>query len=370
MIKLVSSHELSLLCELEKCIILVTDDFAGHRLDWLNEFNSKVAECGLKLFVITLDLNRVDSRFYERNGGPIFCSDFSNRSQVIKFIDSNFNCFQTVAFWDAELWIKELLKLRFHSQLLFMRPYVSDLSLKASISFILKLCSMFYFKYVRGHSLGLLAVPLNRRLFFNKDQVSDELILGKFHVPSSRTNLNRINPTIPKSMLTIIVPGYISMRKNPFLVIEVGKRLASTTDLIFRIIFQGKVDKEIERRLKSQAFDWLSVNDEYATLEDFLEVIDQSTIVLLPYSNRGSSGIVLQAQYLGKRVILSKNRLWSNEARSSKESIVLSRLSVNSITKSILDICNSPESHRNSDEKLRETFTAFKFLMGQGDVRK
>lgn len=368
MIKLISSDELSFRCMKEKCVILITDDFVGHRLDWLNEFNSKVSECGLILIVITLDMNRIDSRFSERKGGPVFCNEFSSRSEVIKFLDSRIDSSQTVSFWDAELWIKELSKLKFRSQLLFMRPYASDLSLRAIVNFMLKMSSMFYFKYVRGHSIGLLAVPLNRRIFFDRNQVYDELLLGKYHISKAKTNLNRLKTTVPKLVHTIIVPGYISMRKNPFLIVEVGKKLASTSDFNFRIIFQGQLDKEIECKLKSQSLDWLFVNDEYTTLENFLEAIHQSTIVLLPYSNRGSSGIVLQAQYLGKRVILSKNRLWKNVAKRSGESIILTKLSINEITQSILNACGNREIPSNLIENDFEKGTAFSFLMGHSNV--
>ena len=365
MIHLVDSEELNNLLKDSNHIVLVTDNFVGHRLDWLFEFSDEVAKCHKKLIVIALDASRLGEIDLNAFHDIIVCANFQSRIKIIEFLNQLKCTDLTFSFWDSDLWLKELLKLNHNSQLLLLRPYVSSFSFRAVLNFNVKIALIAILKFGKGQNIGLLSTPCSRRLLFRRNQVYDQLILGDFKPEPFQTPNAEEFTKGREQVTTILVPGYISDRKNPFLVVEAGNWLSVNSDLDFRIIFFGQVDPTIASELKSHGHEWLSVVDKYSNLNEFLFAINNSSVILLPYSNRGSSGIVLQALYLRKTIILAKSSLWQPLSRLSGGQVVLTRLRMHNLVNSILAASKTSETHQMGFRPDLNRVTVFDFLLGR-----
>jgi hypothetical protein len=121
----------------------------------------------------------------------------------------------------------------------------------------------------------------------------------------------------------ILVPGYISSRKNPHWIVEACELLRSQGYGNFTLAFDGIIASDQIDYLMSKKSDWLSVHDGYKTLENFKASLRDAHLVLLPYNNRGSSGIVIHSLLMGNYVAISKSRAWKNLSRTSRGKLKL-----------------------------------------------
>jgi hypothetical protein len=59
-------------------------------------------------------------------------------------------------------------------------------------------------------------------------------------------------------------------------------------------------------------FDFISITNQYLKSNEYWENLHGADLVLLPYTNRGSSGIAIQSVGIGTRILIPSFRLWSN----------------------------------------------------------
>ena len=78
--------------------------------------------------------------------------------------------------------------------------------------------------------------------------------------------------------------------------------------------------------------------------DDYLKTLQSAFLIVLPYANRGSSGIALECLALGKRVVLPKDRIWLEASKISGGMLRLVDLNVKSLVKAILDLSVQEES--------------------------
>jgi glycosyltransferase involved in cell wall biosynthesis len=216
---------------------------------------------------------------------------------------------------------------------LFMRPYRTTSSILSFMRYVLKIIAILILKLYSNHSIGLLSIPQDRHFLLKKNWINDEILL--------QIDIDAKKPRSSSGTFQILVPGYISARKNPGWIVEACEMLRNQGYKDFILEFAGSIDSDQLEFLQEKRCDWLIINDGYKTEEEFLRLLSQANLVLLPYENQGSSGVVIHSLLLGNYVAIRKSRGWENLAKSSSGKLKLMEHSIEGIyatTKNILDL--------------------------------
>jgi glycosyltransferase involved in cell wall biosynthesis len=125
----------------------------------------------------------------------------------------------------------------------------------------------------------------------------------------------------------VLVPGFISMRKNPSLIIEVCATVNDSIGEGLELMFAGKIQDDVLEVLDQHDFRWIGIKDDYLSRSEYLEQLQAADIVLLIYENIGSSGIVIDCLAYGIPVLILKNRFWKNLEKESEGLVKLTKKS-------------------------------------------
>lgn len=300
---------------MESALILITENFAGHKLDWLVQISK---ECRKQDFtVLTIDATRISN--YAMDLEIPVCSDFNSKKDLANFLKYN-SVNATLIFWDADNWLFEMFFLKANIRALIMRPYLSSKSLRSIAVFLLKRSIIFTLKNRYNVNFAFLAIPFWKARNKRQKWVDDNLLIDEKILNSLRT---RRSVTRNKSSFQILVPGYISARKNPELVIDACKFLSSNSQLAFRLTFQGEVEESISNMLADNDVPWLEVRKDYTLRSEYLEILNNADVVVIPYSNIGSSGVALECIALNVPVIMLRDKRWNNASANTSNILKL-----------------------------------------------
>ncbi len=340
----------------ESQLILITEDFSGHRLDWFIELKQLVGERDLAVFAV--DASRLTSE-------PVhleieICTEFKSKQDLIKFIRKN-QVKATLIFWDGDSWLFEIFRLKAPIRVLIMRPYLASKSLRDLTVFLIKRVSILYLKKLKSIELAYLSIPFcnvgKKRNYWVDDDLLINLELLK--VLRSRRSLNQ-----RKGTYKILVPGYISGRKNPELVIEACKILSSNSHIEFELMFQGKVEKSLKTIFASNKLPWLSVQDKYFPRSEYLELLNKADVVVIPYSNIASSGVAVECIALNVPLIMLQDYRWNGAASQVGMNLRLTKLDVNQLGFILNQVLSSTSERRvEFDFRYTQAQTALNFLI-------
>ncbi len=301
----VNRDELTTLMSLEYCI-LVTEDLSGHRLDWLVRFVKEAAARRIRVAVLGVDLSLINTIEEDMQMNVHLCQDFESKLSIIKYLNL-LPVKSRIVFWDGDRWLKNLFKLKKQARVLILRPYKSGPDFVSGVRFVLKHIVITVLRFAHGHRFGYLEVPFAPKIFLRKGWVSDEVIIPEIKFKKKLDK--EIQPKIFKLLLT----GFIDHRKNPDLVVEAVRYLNSKDfGTKFLLSINGKIERDILERLLKLNFDFISISNQYLKSNEYWENLHGADLVLLPYTNRGSSGIAIQSVGIGTRILIPNFRLWSN----------------------------------------------------------
>lgn len=314
-------------------VVVLTDSPDGHRLEWMRVFEARCNSIGRQcIFLFLRGAGKSTGNISLRDSNWIICDDFSERSEVMSFIGS-VQVTNWYFCWDADNWIREISFSKQRIFSLIMRPYLTSCTLPSIFRYLVKFFFVGYLIRVRKIPVFLLRIPMHKSRFLSKHWVDDpNFDLVDFDVNLGEMGTNKYEV---KSNKVILVPGFISMRKNPVLAIEVCRMVNSSIGESVQLIFTGKVEDDVLGVLKDCGFDWVVVKDKYLSRADYLKELRASNLVLLLYENIGSSGVVIDCLAYGVPVLLLKNRFWKSLEEESKG---LVKLGVKSADKLALQI--------------------------------
>lgn len=337
-------------------LILISEDFSGHRLDWLIRLIDIVGERDLAVF--SLDASRLthDSVDLEIE----ICSDFQSKYELIKFIGKN-QVKATLIFWDGDNWLFEMLRLKAPIRALVMRPYLSSKSPRNLAVFLIKRVTMFFLKKFKSIELAYLAIPFctvgKKRNYWVDDDLLIDLEFLK--VLRSRRSLN-----LGKQKFKILVPGYISERKNPKLVIDACKVLSNNSQAEFELMFRGKVEQTLKVMFAANERPWLNVQDKYFPRSEYLELLNEADVVVIPYSNIASSGVAVECIALNVPLIMLQDYRWNGAAAQEGINLRLTELDVDQLAINLNEVLSSSLGQREEfDFRYSQAQTALNFLI-------
>ncbi len=242
-----------------------------------------------------------------------------------------------------------------------MRPYLASKSPRDLTVFLIKRVTMLFLKEFKSIELAYLAIPFctvgKKRNYWVDDDLLIDLEFLK--VLRSRRSLNQ-----SKGTFKILLPGYISERKNPELVIDACKILSKNSQVEFELIFQGKVEKSLKTTFASNRMPWLNVQDKYFPRSEYLELLNKADVVVIPYSNIASSGVAVECIALNVPLIMLQDYRWNGAASQEGVNLRLTKLDVDQLG-FILNQMLSSSSERRVEFEFRYTQaqTALNFLI-------
>ena len=340
------------LSEKQPIFVVVSNNLTGHRIQYLTSLFKRFSIGEVKIVVVLVSKIEFGLSIPQIKDLQAIAFDYiddckSTRktlSVVRKLANRNFS--SDILFWDADNWILPLLLFREKSKLLFMRPYLSQKSTKKVALLSVKWCAILFFYYVRRFDVGILGVPLHTQRLMPSLWVDDALLIPPdLHASSRDGKFSNFLPDIPANSKVVLVPGFITARKNPKLVInaiELASRSISTGIIL---IFAGKSDVESSSLIAGYDNPNIRHINQYLSVDEYRMLLLLSDIIVLPYTNRGSSGITIESLANGKPVILGNCELWTEAADSARGLIHLCNLEESAISRSLVQLLSENLKH-------------------------
>lgn len=309
--------------------VVIMSSVEGHRIEWMRVFDTRCNSIGKKcIFLYPKSSEHQTIINPEFDPSLIVCNEFDSRRDLVNFIDSIqiqnwFFC------WDADNWIREIAFAKQRISSLLMRPYLSSMKMTSVFRLLVKYLFFGFQILIRRAPIYLLRIPLHESRYLTRYWVDDpNYDLNDFDLEAKNFVLNE-----PRELnkIIILIPGFISMRKNPVLAIDLCKALRKSFGDVIQLNFTGKVDIEVARILTDYKLDWILVKDEFLPRADYLKELRSSSLVLLMYENIGSSGVVIDSLKYGVPVLMFKNRYWKSLVVESNGLVIFGERSVDKL---------------------------------------
>ena len=358
---MITTDSASQLLHKESQLILISENFSGHRLDWLIRLVKLIGERDLAVFAIDVSRLTHDPFDFEIE----IYSDFKSKHELIKFIGKN-QVKATLIFWDGDNWLFEMFRLKANIRGLIMRPYLASRSLRDLTVFVIKRLTMLFLKKFKSIELAYLAIPYcivgKKRNYW----VDDDLLIDSEFLKILRGQrlLNQ-----RKQSFKILVPGYISERKSPKLIIDACKILSNNSQYEFELVFQGKVEESLKATFAINNMSWLKVHDKYFPRSEYLELLNEADVVVIPYSTIASSGVAVECFALNVPLIMLQDYRWYGAVSQAGINLRLTKRHVDQLAIILNEVLSSSlEQREEFDFKYTEVQTALNFLV-EGQLR-
>ena len=161
---------------------------------------------------------------------------------------------------------------------------------------------------------------------------------------------------IGKSNKLITVAGFLDLRKNPQLIYLTFQNLRAASGADIKLALIGKQLEDWKDISRTWNKDGIIEINEYISAQDLKHIIEQTSVMILPYSNRGASGIVINSLTLGVPVVLSKNKNWIKASKNLNGSLKLAKLNEQDFSRAInesLKLSREPRLKQLRDEPLQ-----------------
>ena len=285
---------------------------SGHRANWFRNLHEAYNRQGKSMGVITLQNEKHNSNLMD----GIDLSLVASKLDALKLADKLHAKSRNTRFviLDGETWLFHLFFTNIPIKILFLRPFVSNSTPKSALFFFFKRCIIQLLHFKQKLDYRFLSIPFYKPLTSPGRWVQDDL--STFDIDTSKfTKRNDLD------LVKILIPGFISNRKSPRLILEAAVELESKIPGRFQFLFMGQIESDVKHLLQSANVGSIQFIDGYLDRSEYLRQINDANFVLLLYKNRGASGVLLESLLLNTSLILKRDRIWSNLVKNSRGSI-------------------------------------------------
>ncbi len=344
--------------------VLLTDDLEGHKLIWLRHLCNTYLSKENKLLVISLKKleEEVTSEFL---GRVSFRSDWPNRRTVIKIVNS-ISADAIVFTWDGDNWLLPFLSAKRPIQALLMRPYLGGSNLKSLASWFVKLLITHLENRIGYVSFASLSIPGDQKVSKLGQNVYDP----NFDIIESAKSEILQFPKKQNAIFRILIPGFISERKNPLLAYQICEIVNQRNVCQVELFMVGRVSRDLLISLAQVQSPWLIVRNEFLNQSEYLKYIYESDLVLLPYENIGSSGTVIESLALETPVLLAYSKPWVHAAKVGRGNLILTKLNKDSMVEIIESVAGRSIHIKCDYQILKGELGAFDFLLRNTSVKE
>jgi glycosyltransferase involved in cell wall biosynthesis len=315
---------------------LILDPLSGHRYAWAVELGLLAQKIGTPLGVIAVcDLKKKSIQEFPDLAQDLFTSVVIVRNGLmLKEVIQSASRQDTHAeflFMDLEKHIFWLIRNRMKFKGVFMRPYLEGYKMRSILIWLMKRMLTTVSQLVPTMNIRLLAIPFQRQRRAKRSWIRDDLTLSKC-MASMKKNSPKINERFKNS---IVVPGFLDTRKGIELAVSGLHHSRNLIDENLNLFFIGSATSSFLEAFSKVKEDSITLEDGFLSDSDFVNLLFSSRIILLPYANRGASGIVIEALVVGTPVVIVGRNTWRNLSFLSNGLVQFSRPNPKSVSRSI-----------------------------------
>ena len=159
--------------------------------------------------------------------------------------------------------------------------------------------------------ISRLSIPYSRRSSTNFRWLRDEYNTEKFQGQGGSITFPPEMLDIPRESKVVTLCGFLQARKNPVTAYEIVEALRDLRNEKVYLVLAGNQSADFKAEVSSlgQVKEVIQINRSLPENE-FKGLLRSSHLVLLPYKNKGASGIVLNSLVLGTPVYLDGSHNW------------------------------------------------------------
>ena len=254
----------------------------------------------------------------------------------------------------ADKMLHRLLFTSGRKKILIMRPYLESTSPQGVLRYLVKRFLIKAISLDRKVEIGRLSIPYSRIGKSSSGWLKDDFNIEAFHnyaEPSAEV-VRFFEDILKSNKIRLGVLGFLDLRKNPQIVYETFSLLESVTHNQIQLILIGTQSSSWKSSTKNWRREEIFELERYLTMSDLKYAIENLDVVLLPYSNKGASGIAINSLCLGTPIVLCGTKNWNNLVKSFDGCIANIEMNSVKIAQAALEIA----SHQKVAviEKLRE----------------
>jgi hypothetical protein len=240
--------------------------------------------------------------------------------------------------------LRKFLRMRGNIRILILRPYLESRNIAGLLRFLIKKSLIALLIRRKNIDLTQLSIPFSRDGRKSTNWVKDDFNINLFDSATANDNslvgIYESNVVEVSKIITIV--GFLDMRKNPRLVYETFSKLREIQGENVKLALIGKQSCEWKKVTAFWNFDGIIQVDRYLSDQELKYVLQRSTVTILPYSNRGASGVAINSLVLGAPVVISGTRNWINAQKALRNQLIRSKLNVDSFCQAIESAFHAP----------------------------
>ena len=342
----------------DQLMVVIVQNMNGHRDAWVKLIQEECDQRGITLKIMNFDSAVGGQHKVSKNQITRWRSNIRLRWHFYQKIRSLSLHRDNIsfAFIDGDQWVPFLLLKIPNSKIILMRPYLAGTDALARIRHAMKILLSIILR-LKGYEFGLLSIPGFSPKILPSNWVND--------IPLNINSNNQfkekiaLDDTLPMDF--ILVPGFIEARKNPLMVIEAFKIFMQHCDDV-SLVFAGRISSEVQSEILKQFDPRICLLNKYLSEEEYLNLLLKARLIILAYSNRGSSGIVLEATALGTPVVIAGDKNWNNAVLKSEGKLYPVTLTAQSIADVVTQIYIDSPIRRPVEIRNMKNITFIEFL--------
>jgi glycosyltransferase involved in cell wall biosynthesis len=205
-----------------------------------------------------------------------------------------------------------------------MRPYLASRRLRNILVWIAKTALIWLLNKRRNIEIAKLSIPFQRIGKRSYRWVRDDLTLIPLRKRTEKDAIRKL----PRELLDfsyVLVGGFLDTRKDPSLAVEGFRGSDWSRSDRTKIAFIGEMSPQYLERLRPMMGDDLFVLNEYLERDRYYAVLENASVIVLPYSNKGASGIALEALTLGTPVVMCNTKFWKQAYIATEGLLAISK---------------------------------------------
>lgn len=295
-------------------IALFGPHLSGHRAHWLQRILEKSAEHNIEVCVYTLK-SEINTEFM--NAFEVVSDNFVVESSIKELMArwcSDVEKGNALGVsWEADKILHKFFFLGGYYRLLIMRPYLESKTLIGFSRYLIKKILVAALGLKKSIEVAQLAIPYAYRKSVGHRWVRDDFNTEHFFDSIASAEIPQELSVIAMQNEIIAVLGYLDSRKNPVTAYTIVERLRAKGDENLLLLFAGVQSDSFKRELlKIENKQNVIEIDRVLTDDEFKGVIKMAKVILLPYTNFGASGLVLNSLVIGTPVLLQGGRNWQS----------------------------------------------------------
>jgi hypothetical protein len=274
-------------------VALLAPELVGHRGQWLDRTLAAAMLIGAEVSVYTSDRTRAEQMSSLSKFNRVTWIITPDRKELLDQWRKEIRNTSIVGVClEADKVLPRLIYARGEMRLLIMRPYLEERNLSGVVRFILKQSCILALSVRRSVIVSRLAIPYSRRQSKNFRWVRDDFNSELFQDQENPIYVPEEIAKISDNSKVVTLCGFLDARKDPISAYKIVEKIRKVRNERVILIFAGLQNNGFKDKLSSVKHQEGVIEiDRLLSESEFKGLLQRSDLVLLPYENKGASGI-------------------------------------------------------------------------------